>query len=284
VLGPQLAGGAEVGARALLVKGPQGQKYLLWSGRRLRLPSGTSEAALGYTGTEAIEVAPALLNAIPAGHDLAVTIRDVGAASPRNKARRVGQLFRVERAGGGTDYYVMLAGGLSRLTDVGYSLVRAAPDVTRVFGSQPPVTAISPGDVGVTVPSELAGLPATPPELAELTGDDPAVCAERGADAGANPSAVIRLFGAAPALLDGARPAPEKVLVPGGRGALVRTPGKALFLVTDDGRRFGLPSAEATSALGYADVTPLDVPAELIALIPQGPALDPAAARLPVAR
>ncbi|MFD2355665.1 type VII secretion protein EccB [Nonomuraea ferruginea] len=54
------------------------------------------------------------------------------------------------------------------------------------------------------------------------------------------------------------------------------------WLVTDQGKRFQLTSADTVGKLGYeaADVAP--VPAHLLRLIPDGPALDEAAARTPV--
>ena len=52
-----------------------------------------------------------------------------------------------------------------------------------------------------------------------------------------------------------------------------------IFLVTDTGQRFAVPTAEAAEWLGYGSVTPLPVPSRLLALIPQGPALDAEAAR-----
>jgi hypothetical protein len=68
-----------------------------------------------------------------------------------------------------------------------------------------------------------------------------------------------------------------------GAGALVRAaagPGTAdgaVFLVTEAGRRYAVPGEPARAALGYAGVPPLALPAATVALIPAGPALDPAA-------
>jgi Type VII secretion system ESX-1, transport TM domain B len=44
--------------------------------------------------------------------------------------------------------------------------------------------------------------------------------------------------------------------------------------------RHSVPSAEVLGVLGYGSVTPVPVPADVLALVPEGPALDPAAARL----
>jgi hypothetical protein len=61
----------------------------------------------------------------------------------------------------------------------------------------------------------------------------------------------------------------------------VRTETGVLALVTDLGRRHAVPDPAALDALGYAGQPPVDVPSQVLALLPAGPALDPAAALLP---
>jgi hypothetical protein len=79
----------------------------------------------------------------------------------------------------------------------------------------------------------------------------------------------------------------DEVFVPPGRGALVaaaaspQVPGGSLHLVTESGMRHAVP-AEALAALGYDGVTPVQVPAGVLALLPSGAALDPQAARTPL--
>jgi hypothetical protein len=92
-----------------------------------------------------------------------------------------------------------------------------------------------------------------------------------------------------PAVLQDGQRTAEEVVVPQGRGALVRgipapgvEAGTTVYLVTDQGLKFALRDADnvkAMDALGYSGVRPLGVPAEILALIPTGPTLDPAAAR-----
>lgn len=52
--------------------------------------------------------------------------------------------------------------------------------------------------------------------------------------------------------------------------------GSTVYLITAQGVRFplGTASGDAKSALGYGDVTPLAVPASLLALVPTGPTLE----------
>ncbi len=75
-----------------------------------------------------------------------------------------------------------------------------------------------------------------------------------------------------------------------GTGALVRSASMEshvngpVFLVTDQGLRFAIPTTEDESSalerLGYADVVPQLVPDRFLALLPEGPALDPVTAAL----
>jgi hypothetical protein len=77
------------------------------------------------------------------------------------------------------------------------------------------------------------------------------------------------------------------IAVPPGRGVVVQSvasptaAGGALAVVSDLGQRFAVPDAEVLGSLGYAGVTPLRLPAAVVALVPAGRALDPAAAGLP---
>jgi hypothetical protein len=78
----------------------------------------------------------------------------------------------------------------------------------------------------------------------------------------------------------------DRVLIEAGTGVLARNPfapgtaGGATFLVTEFGAKFPLPPA-GVEALGYAGRPPVDVPSELLALLPTGAVLDPAAALRP---
>lgn len=74
----------------------------------------------------------------------------------------------------------------------------------------------------------------------------------------------------------------DLVVVPPGSGALVRTETGVLSLVTDLGRRHTVPVPDALGALGYAGQEPVAVASQMVALLPAGPALDPAAAAQPV--
>ncbi|MEU3560566.1 type VII secretion protein EccB, partial [Kitasatospora sp. NPDC006786] len=74
----------------------------------------------------------------------------------------------------------------------------------------------------------------------------------------------------------------DRIAVRPGRGALVRAlsgagAGGTEYLVTEAGVRYPLPSAAVVKQLGYGGATPVAVPAAVVALLPAGPSLDPAA-------
>jgi hypothetical protein len=46
------------------------------------------------------------------------------------------------------------------------------------------------------------------------------------------------------------------------------------YVVTDQGIRYAVPDDKARTALGYGDVTPVQLPENLIELVPAGPVLD----------
>jgi hypothetical protein len=79
----------------------------------------------------------------------------------------------------------------------------------------------------------------------------------------------------------------DLVHVARGRGAVIVSAASAsapssagtVTLVTDTGLRFAVAGRDAVAKLGYGGVDLRQVPAELVALLPQGPALDPVRAR-----
>jgi hypothetical protein len=82
----------------------------------------------------------------------------------------------------------------------------------------------------------------------------------------------------------------DRVLVKAGTGALVESmpsptapPGSGtVSIVTDTGMRFAIDK-EALGSLGFNGVAPQRLPAELVALLPEGPALGKASALKPAA-
>jgi hypothetical protein len=80
----------------------------------------------------------------------------------------------------------------------------------------------------------------------------------------------------------------DEVVVPAGDGVLVEAMVSAdagsgtLAVITDLGVRYPLASREVAGYLGYSDRNAVKMPAALVAMLREGPSLDPERAVLPV--
>ncbi|MGI5152236.1 type VII secretion protein EccB [Plantactinospora sp. CA-294935] len=289
------SGGTAVGRQGLLVSVDSGDRYLLWSEHRLRIRSNAVLAALGWAGIPPVAVGEAFLNSVPPGPDLE-PLALPGAGSPAEptiagQQTRIGQLFR---AAGKS--YVMLPDGLAPVGAVTARLLEAAGRAVNEISAQ------QAGRLIVDRVAEPPGFPDAVPEVRGAQTPAPMVCASYRDDGGAAEHPVtIETFGVVPgevppidgapaatqAGADGVRPA-DRVALPGGHAALVRAANPIganaagnVYLVTDQGLKFPLSRPElekAQSSLGYAGLRPVQVPASILALVPTGVALDPAAA------
>jgi hypothetical protein len=237
-------------------------------------------AALGWRGEPATAVSAALLNAIPPGADIAAPAIASAGGPSTVAGHRVGEVFVVHTQGGARQYGVVLADGVAEMTQVQADLLLARP------GSpvRPGLVELAPSEYAKAahaasfVPAGDGAPPATTPVLAHPAGgvcasfvdaSVPAVGVTGPATRGAHE---IRTSGGV-----------DWVAVAPGRGAIVEAvasasaPSGSLALVTDAGVRHAL-TPDVLPMLGYAAVRPLRLPAALVALLPAGPALDPAAA------
>ncbi|MFI7608300.1 type VII secretion protein EccB [Micromonospora sp. NPDC049366] len=289
----ELAGPA-VDAAALVVT-TAGTRHLIWEHRRMRVAD-PAAVALGLDAIRAVPVADTWLNGFPAGPDLAPPeIAGRGTAGPPvdGRATRVGQVLRVSGAGDdGTGFRVVLADGLAPLSPTMAELILADPRSRIAYDGAPgPVAVSAAGVVAARASAHTVGgegVPARPPRLMDpnVLGDQ-VLCAR----ASFGPDARLELVTARVGHLRVSTPPPgavdqrsaTQVAVAAGGGVLVRPltapgrPGSARWLVTDVGLRYPMSDA-AVAALGYAEVTPVEVPATLLALVPSGPLLDPAEA------
>lgn len=294
-----LVGSAPSGGRPLaddgaLVRHPDGSLYLIWRNRRhLLRDRDLVLTALTWTSQRVLPVAPALLNALPAGADLArIPIPHASEPSLAVPGALIGEVFVVESEGGGRQYAVAQRDGLAGIAQVQADLIITAQ------GRQSKPTPMSQGQFNSIkklpdlVPSDPAAPPATTPRLAD-TGSG-GLCGVVRDDTGV---AEIRVGADLPQVADlprtGARSADGKaladyILVPPGRGAVVEAAaapgatGGAISIVTDLGRRYAVSEPDVLSMLGYGDVKPLRIPANVVSLIPSGPSLSPDAARGPL--
>jgi type VII secretion protein EccB len=263
--------GTDLGGKALLVSAPDDTRYMLVKGRKHRIPDAGALLPYLVWTKQPLPVAPAFLNAVPAGADLAVpAIPGRGEPAARPPGAKIGQVYTVKETG---DLFVALADGLASITKFQARLIQAAPGTDAVINLTR--DEFAGYTQGLTVPAFAPGdLPADEPALT----DPPtrAVCS----------GTAITVDAPLPDLSGATSPRPaasgtvlaDRVVVPPGRGAVV-TSGSGLFLITDLGIRYSVPSADLLPVLGYSKVQPVSVPAEVVALLPAGPALDPAAAK-----
>jgi type VII secretion protein EccB len=287
LVGGAAAGGSALGDRALLARHPDGSLHLVWRNRRhlMRDPRAVL-TAFAWPNTP-VPLAPALLNTLPAGADLAtMPIPDRGEPADKVEDATVGEVFVIESQGGGRQYAVAKRDGLAVVTEVQANLLLTANGQNRP-------TSMSPGRFASLRPSsdrvasDAAAPPANIPELADPI--DGAICGRVPDDRGV---AEVRVGAEEPDPGDVAwagtpgdrvRPLADQVIVEPGRGALVEAAaapgasGGAISVVTDLGRRHPVSSTDVLPMLGYGEVERLRLPANLVALVPSGDALDPAA-------
>jgi hypothetical protein len=135
--------------------------------------------------------------------------------------------------------------------------------------------------------------PERSPRVAELSRADASLCATHADARGVGTIVVDASPNLGPGVPTARRtssgiPLVDATIVEPGRGAIVEAMASpdatsgTLVLVTDLGIRYAVPSLEVLAALGYAAPQPVRLPANLVARLPEGPALDPAAAALPI--
>ncbi|WP_027341416.1 type VII secretion protein EccB [Hamadaea tsunoensis] len=274
--------------RAVLVSGPDGTRYVIWSGRRYRVRDpGFVLPVLGFSAQDGVPVGDAWIASVPGGTDLAPI--DVPGAGGHRAGFAPAPVGRIVTAGG--RLYVVRTDGLQEVTPLQSLLVRGlAPAAPAV-----PVAAADLAAGGILPPLATGGTapaPAEVPDFARPAGGP--ICAEMIAD-----QVTLVLDGRLPARADavapqhaqgpGGIPLADAVLVEPGHAVYARSlsspqaTGGALVLVTDRGVRHALPSAAVATTLGCpADRPPVGVPAALLERLPAGVALDPDAAKSPV--
>jgi type VII secretion protein EccB len=292
LVGVDATGGTALGDNGVLGRHPDGSLHLIWQHRRYPIRDrDTVLTALGWITQRPVPLAPALLNALPVGADLArIPIPEQGKQSAKVPGAKIGDVFVVDSQGGGRQYLVAKRDGLAGITELQANLLVSAP------GQHPP-TQMSQGTLASIpnlpdlVPADAGAPPATAPKLAPAAGG--AMCGQVRDDGGVRE---VRIGATVPQVADGSAtgarsaqgaPLADHIVVQPGRGAVVEAAaapgakGGAVSVVTDLGRRYAVSSEDVLPMLGYGAVQPVRMPASLVALVPAGTALDPAAARAP---
>ncbi|MEW2168177.1 type VII secretion protein EccB [Streptomyces sp. NPDC007084] len=293
--------------QGLLVKGPDADRYLLWSGSKLQLDTERGAAeSLGYGSVAPLPVSASFLSSLPAGPVLTPRPVDgLGEPGPSLGGRptRLGQMFKVAVTGARTQMYVLTGKGLVPVTRTEVALALGDPKTRELAyqGARPTVTDVGAevlGDHLAPVDAQAdtgVGLPATPPEPVHPAADQ-GLCARFSAATSGRkgPSTSIALAGTQDLGIT-AQPATDFLSAPclpvdritaaPGKAALVRALsaaggdlGSTLYLVTDEGAKYRVADAEAASALGLDPSAAQELPSMLLAMLPTGPDLSPKAA------
>ncbi|RSN14667.1 type VII secretion protein EccB [Nonomuraea sp. WAC 01424] len=293
LVGGQDVGGTPALGAALVVTDGQ-QPWVIWNDRRMKVTD---------TGVRALNAHPrkvpsSWINAIPPGPDfMPPLITGLGhrAVAPGGGRGAVGQVYTVKGVGGAPDrWYVLLADGLAPVNLTQATLLLEDPRTKVAYGRRAATPIVIDAATANTKTSRqsltVGGLPTSLPRTVSSAA---ALCSVYADTQNGSARAKITI-GATMTI-----PAPnsrsdqehfDQVLLPAGGAALGGLlPGdgqkafvQSYFLLTDQGRKFPLQSGEQINKLGYGaeDVAP--VPYNLVHLIPEGPALDPTAARSPV--
>ncbi len=300
-LGWRPAGRHVSGQAGMLVRSEDGATFLIWNDTRLLIPDPKIVLrALGLDGTTPTRVSSAWLNAVVAGPDLKPPL-PLNIGSPvgyrvGEQAVYLGQVFKVAMEGGlGARYYVVLKDGLAKITNVVALLLLGDPTMKYAYGMQSPhayTAQLADLNAAPKAAAEVGvdGYPADVPQVAQAPVDDhgqpvpPVVCAAYSDLSGNSISSAVYLAGSSPGADQAAAVAAGqqvRVVMPPGTACLARSlphagqGSAAVFLVTDLGARYPVPSAEVQQVLGYAGVTPVPVPNGILDLVPTGPSLDP---------
>jgi type VII secretion protein EccB len=253
LIGRSVSGRALGAGVGFVARSPSGDRFLVTEGRRYRLADDRAVTALGYASAGSVPVAAGWLNTLPAGRDLKmITVAGAGRPGPviAGRATAVGQVL-VAR----DEYFVVRSTGLAVITETEARLTTTTEPTPIPASAVPGTPARSEG-----------GYPTRRAEPVPVSRAD-SICAT---------GEKIVLGASLPA---------AGVAVPGGAGALVtEDPGGTVYLVTDTGLRHPIAGEEAVKALGFGAAQRQSVPAALLALVPAGPALDPASAAKPLNR
>ncbi|MEV0899613.1 type VII secretion protein EccB [Actinoplanes sp. NPDC049802] len=272
LIGATPAGGTAP-ASGLLVRDTAGRTHLVHGGKRFLIPAARVDAvqrALGWYGTRPWQVSAAWADAVPAGPDLdAPTIPNFRRPSAID-GRRVGQVLTAD----GKTFALVLSDGIAPLTVMQARLLAAVYNLSSPITVGAEFLELPDSRVGLGLGQTGEGLPASVPTLGE---------APKNACVGSTGDAlrVNTTYPAGSAPGTGARV--DLVHIARGKGALVEAAASpdapagsgTVGLVTDSGRFYPLAGRDVPARLGYANARPVRVPAQFVAYLPAGPALDP---------
>ncbi|MGW3687191.1 type VII secretion protein EccB [Streptomyces sp. NPDC005125] len=288
--------------QTMVVKGEDGADYLAWLDRKLRVTAPSALTALGYANVTSFDVKDSWLNSLPSGKDLrGPDVPGRGRPGPKIGGQKslVGQLYR-DPSGAS---FLLLPDGLSPLTTTEAALLLSDPQTKRAY----PRSQVVPLDVGTaavaSAPRSARGLtatgfPAEPPEavgIGSIGTRVPCYRVEAGTG-GEKPKLRVAYRETMPGkqtpLVGGSTQTSgtngqlaDRVVVAPGTGMLVREEAPVseaapkLYLITDLGVKYQLADNQVAQKLGYNAAAAIEMPANVLDLVPTGPALTVEAAQ-----
>ncbi|MBO2447273.1 type VII secretion protein EccB [Actinomadura barringtoniae] len=284
-----LIGGHDVGGRPLtdqesiLVRsGPQ--LWVVWHNERLRI---TPQAARSVFPFQPVAVDQRWLNGLPQGPDYAAPpLTDPGKDRPGPDGSRsfVGEVFLAPAVAGSAErYFVLLDDGLAGITKTQAGLlIGAFPNALRnpkqislsAAAGQPSRTNLLRNGLPDSPPSTVTYDPATP-LCAVYTGTGKLSTDARFTIGGTLPDARTSQGNLDQVVLSGGATFAGTLSGPGQRP-------QAFAIITDQGIRYPIPTADEVAKLGYSTDKAVPVPADILQLFREGPILSTAAALRPV--
>lgn len=279
-------------AAAIVATPHDSHPYLLWHGQRLRITSPTIATALNLQSSQPLVVGTAFLNALPQGPALTTpSIPSAGrpGLSVGNTSTLVGQLVQISDD---NSFLLVLSDGVVAVTPVEAALLQTLPLAGQ---RRSPVKVSRAIALGLRASSSGAdvlrqqfanlpssGLPQVPDAPAQAGGlcvlfreNAPAVLATPPGNAPSNGTRIDDSAQSKQGLADEVRVPAEKAEL-----AMPDNNSATRFVIAAPGRKFAASNL-ALNGLGYSSETPVKLPAEVLLLIPSGPALDAQAARVP---
>lgn len=293
VVGRSPGQGDRPNQKALLVTDTKdGTEYMIWHDQRyLITDTNAVGVALRLDNEANVPVADAWVKALPEGKDLGPvpTSGTTGKAGVANL--KVGQVVQVQGTDKGSQYYLVDATQLIPLTELQAQIQQAKTGQ---------MTQMTVGDAASAPKGSAPGSgkedpPATRPDFVRPTNSNTTLCAGY-QNSSFSPQVLYNSStpegGGLPTEQNtsAATPLADRVWVPPGGGALVESlPSPSakdgpLYLVTDAGIRYAIPSPDVVRYLGYKEGDHFSkLPSSVLVRIPEGPALDPDAARAALA-
>jgi type VII secretion protein EccB len=276
-------------AAVLAAEQDTGITYLVWRGQRERVDLVHDAAVRTYYRLGNVvprKVSAGLLNAIPEGHPLTLPVIPAARPVPQLPGVQVGDVVRVK--GVQDSFFLVLPQGVQSVQPAVADLLRYRHGASAEFTTVAPEAISRVPEVPVASQLDFAGFPTQVPQILKIT-EAPVTCLTwQGPDqapavsvypdgrlplgAGDNP---VELPPAATGqTADSAFLSPSKGSLARGMVPGQRPDTGAIWLVTAQGFRYGVPSMDVARALGLGEATS-PAPESILNLLPIGPTLDP---------